>query len=211
LEACLGVSHHAPGYRSYAVAQTFDPNYPNMALVMVIARRISDGALAPMSRVVYSPKLDNAFSYTVLPILHAAFNCVDPTANHRSLLVQSYNARLTWSDLIPATVATFRLMRRFKQDGQLAQIAVDFDDPLIRAVATMTGAFSRWDICNIPRARQRSAIGIPLRGPHGTLCEIRESSTALDRGISLAREYLDAHYRRSPAPVRAADITRDPI
>src|SRR5712691_4519101 len=105
LECQLGPAHNNPEYTAYAVAQLFDPVYPSLALITMVERRNKDG-LVNSTPPVYNRQIDQAFSYTFLPTMHTAFNELDPTEQNRGLLVQSYNARITPADLVPASLAT---------------------------------------------------------------------------------------------------------
>ncbi len=196
VEAFLGPSHNKKNYKSYAIAQIFDPRYPNLAFVTMVERREADGAPNLSEPPAYNPAIDRAFSNIFLPVMHSAFNELDPTGQNRSLLVQSYNARITLSDLPIATVVTLKLLSRFKKDGQLAQIAVDFADPLTKLVAQMVKPLSSvGGIHHIARVEQPSAIEIPLNNPAGgSPYRITTSSIVLDEGFAIARRYLDRHY-----------------
>lgn len=197
VESFLGHSHNKKNYKSYAVAQIFDPRYPNLALITMVERRDEDGAPNLDEAPAYNPAIDNVFSNIFLPVMHSAFNELDPTGQNRSLLVQSYNARITLSDLPQATLVTIKLMRRFKSDGQLAQIAVDFADPLTRFVAHLVKPFaSIGNIHHLARVEQPSAIEIPLNNPTGgSPYRIGNASAVLDEGLAIARDYLDKHYQ----------------
>jgi hypothetical protein len=193
LECQLGPAHHKPGFTAYAVAQVFDPAFPNLALIFMVERDDLTGA--PHSTIpTYNPQIDHAFSYTFLPIIHTAFNVLDQTGKQNGLLVQSYNARITLSDLPQAGKATVSLMRRFKQDGQLAQIAVDFDDPLTMFVAQLVKPLTiNADVHYLPRTKTPSDIQFPLKNRSGGYFLIGNNSTALDEGFSIAYGYLADH------------------
>lgn len=196
LEALLGESHLKPDHKTYAVLQAFDNRYPNLGLIAIVERRISDGAPNTSSQPVYNHRIDNKYSYTFLPIIHTALNELDPTGQGKSLLVQSYHARITLGDLPQATVATVRIMRRFKADGQLAQVAVDFDDPLTVFIARLVGPLAaNQNVHYLARQQNLSAIQIPIRNPaNDTPYLIGNNSTTLDEGFAIAHGYLDKHY-----------------
>lgn len=199
LEAFLGESHLKPDHKTYAVLQAFDTRYPNLGLITLVERRNSDGAPNLTSQPVYNHRIDNKFSYTFLPIMHVALNQLDPAGQQKSLLVQSYHARITLGDLPQATVATVRLMRRFKSDGQLAQVAVDFDDPLTVLIARLVGPLAaNQNVHYLPRGSTTSELQIPLRNP-GTETPylIGNNSTTLDEGFAIAHDYLDKHIQSS--------------
>jgi hypothetical protein len=196
LEVRLGAAHQKPNYSTYAVAQIVDFQHPNLALITLIERHDHSGELAT-SVPVYNRVIDHAFSYHFLPTMHTAFNVLDPTAQNCSLLVQLYNARITLPDLPPASVATVKLMRRFKRDGQLAQIAVDFEDPLTVFIAKMVGPLTaNNDVYYLPRTEKPSMISVPVRGHGDKIYLIRNLSNALDDGFAIAYRYLAAHHAR---------------
>ncbi len=201
LEALLGVSHLKPDHKTYAVLQAFDTRYPNLGLITLVERRISDGAPNTTSQPVYNHRIDNKYSYTFLPAMHTALNALDPTGHGKSLLVQSYHARITVGDLPQAIVATVRLMLRFKRDGQLAQIAVDFDDPLTVFIARLVGPLAaNRSVHYLSRQSTLSGLEIPLRNPfQKSLYCIGNNSSTLDEGFVIAHNYLDQHYQ---SPVR---------
>lgn len=199
LEALLGVSHQRPDHKTYALLQAFDPRYPHLGLVAMVERRDSDGAPNTTTQPVYNHAIDKRFSYTFLPAAHVALNPLDPTNQNKSLLVQSYHARITLGDLPQATVATVRLMSRFKADGQLAQIAVDFDDPLTVFIARLVGPLAaNRNVHYLPRRAQLSALQIPIRNPASDQPYlIGNNSTTLDEGFAIAYRYLDQHAKAS--------------
>lgn len=196
LEALLGVSHLKPDHCTYAMMQVFDVRYPNLGLIALVERRVSDGAPNTTEQPVYNHPIDKKFSYTFLPIMHSALNALDPAQQNKSLLVQSYHARITFADLPQATVATVRLMQRFKADGQLGQVAVDFDDPLTVFIARLVAPLTaRRKIHYLPRTSTPSTLQIPIRNSasHEPFL-IGGNSTTLDQGFTIAQHYLDAHY-----------------
>ncbi len=198
VEAHLGPSPNHPGYSSYAVTQTFCPDYPNMALVFLTDLR--DGDKKPrVEPATFNIEIDRKFSTIVLPLLFTGFNDLDPTRQRRGLLVQSYNSDLTLGDLFLASLYTWKLVTTFKRDGQLALIAVDYYDPLIKAIAAIVTLGQRifgGDIRHVPRTKELSSIKIPIRADGGYHL-LDRSSTALDRGFAIARSYLDGHILQS--------------
>src|SRR5438309_341598 len=76
LESCLGEAHNAPDYQCYAIAQLFDPNYPNLALVALVERHRKDGTPGK-TQPTYNRQIDHAFSYLWLPTMYTAFNPLD--------------------------------------------------------------------------------------------------------------------------------------
>src|SRR5258708_7998960 len=195
LEAYLGPCHARPDYDSYAVAELFHPRYQSMALIFMRERRRSDGQHSE-DMPTYNIKIDNRFSRMFLPVMHTAFNKLDPTGKQRGLLVQSYNAKLTLGDFPQATIMTVELILRFKRDGQLAQIAVDFSDPFITSIANLMTpviALVGGDIHYLPRRSSASTLRFPVR-QNDSCRVIGENSIALDEGIQIACAYFDRHY-----------------
>lgn len=199
LEALLGESHMKPDHKTYAVLQAFDTRYPNLGLIMLVERRNSDGAPNTSTQPVYSHKIDRKYSYTFLPVMHKVLNPLDPTGRQKSLLVQSYHARITLGDLPQATVATVQIMRRFKADGQLAQVAVDFDDPLTVFIARLVRPLAaNRDVHYLPRKASMSSVEFAIRNPTSeTPYLIGGNSITLDEGFDIAHGYLDKHYSLS--------------
>ena len=194
LEARLGPTHNRPGYSSYAVAQVFHPRYPSMALVLMISRHDIDGTLDGI-QPAYNPSLDKSFSYIFLPNMYTAFNSLDLSGQNKGLLVQSYAARITLSDIPQAAIASTKLILRYKSDGQLACLAVDFNDSFTRLVAQLvTPLKSIRDMHFIPRSDIFSKIRIPLKSNENQFYLIEDNSTALDLGFDLAINYLEKHY-----------------
>jgi len=194
LEVRLGPACQMPGYTAYAVAQAFDPAYPSMALVTMIERKDADGTIG--TRVpIYNPAVDGPYSNHFMVTMHSALNVLDPTGQGKGQLVQSYHTRLTWSDLVYSSVLSIKLLRRFKKDGQLAEIAADFDDALMRTCSVVIRPFAR-DLHFFPRTEELSTIHIPLRARSGGPHLITNNSTALDQGFAVARRYLDEHTKR---------------
>jgi hypothetical protein len=199
VEAYLGAAQGKPGYDAYGVVQTFLPEYPNLALVLLIDRRQSDGALSP-DFPTFSIEVDRKFSLGFLPIVYTAFNDLDPTGKNCGLLVQSYQSQVGLADLIQAGMYSWKLLLNFKKSGQLAQIAVDFHDPYTSALAALLLPIMSalvGDIHFIRRTETISSLKIPLRGPADSWSYIDNSSTALDQGFEIARSYLDRHYREA--------------
>lgn len=207
LEARLGPTHNRPGYSSYGVAQIFHPRYPSMALILMISRRDSDGTLDD-ELPVYNPGIDKAFSSVFLPFMHSAFNSLDPTGRQKGILVQDYSAHMTLPDLPQATLLSINIIRRFKKDGQLASIAVDFEDALQTLIARMLIPFKAIaDLHHIPKTASASRIEIPLRSSSETPFIIENNSTALDQGIAIACGYLEKHYQEA-RDIRQAEENR---
>lgn len=197
LEARLGPTHQRPGYSSYAVAQIFHPHYPSMVLILMISRRDEDGALDPVPPV-YNPGLDKVFSSIFLRQMQTAFNSLDPGGQNKGLLVQSYQASITLSDIPQATIASTAIVLRFKEYGQLACIAVDFADPFTKLVATLLSPLkSIRNMHFIPRTAEISAIQIPLRSNGDEPYHINDNSMSLDRGFHIAMDYFEQHYHQA--------------
>lgn len=197
LESLLGPTHNHPGYLSYAVAQVFHPQYPNMALVLMISRNDQDGTLDSI-QPAYNPRLDKPFSRVFLRLMQTAFNSLDVTGQGKGVLVQSYNARVTLSDVPHATIASIQILLRLKKSGQLASIAVDFDDSFMILVDKLLLPLSIiGDIHSVPRSPQISSVQIPVKDRDENVLTINNSSTALDKGFEIAIKYLENHYHKT--------------
>jgi hypothetical protein len=197
LEAYLGPSPSHPGYSSYAIVQTFLPRYPSIALTLLKELRDTDKAPHPEPSK-FSIEVDKKFSTIFLPTVYSAFNSLDPSGQNRSLLVQSYLSELTLSDFLQASGYTWKLLLRFKRDGQLAMIAVDYFDPLSTCIARVMGVTQKLfggDIHLISRTPTSSDLKIPIRNPNGGYHLITDNSTALDKGFEIAISYLEKHYQ----------------
>lgn len=203
LEARLGASPDKPGYSSYAVVQTFLPHYPSVALTLLAELRDTDRQ--PSSEPAkFSVEVDRNFSTLFLPAAYSAFNATDPTGQNRSVLVQSYHSEMTLPDFVQASLYTLQLVRRYKRDGQLAMIAVDYYDPLTTAIAGVMRfiqSVAGGDIHLVRQTPTRSSLKIPIRNPNGGYHFIDNNSTALDKGFQLAIRYLDNHYQTHGVPI----------
>lgn len=195
IEAYLGIAHKKPDYEAYAVAQTFHPKYPSMAIVMMVERH--KVTKEPIRVPTFNAPLDYKFSALFLPLMYTAFNPLDPTGQEYGQLVQPYNSNMTKDDLLN-TPHHINLVRSFKKNHQLANIAVDYGDPLMTIVANILAPVlgSVGDIRWIPRNKQKSLLEIPIRKPGGGYFLLGDNSTALDAGFRVAYEYLDRHYAK---------------
>lgn len=200
VEVCLGPSPGEPGYSTFAVAQLPLPRYPNLALTALVS--LHEKSRTPSPRAArFSIAIDSKFSMQFLPAAFSAFNALDPSAQGRSLLVSSYSSEMQASDLLHASVYSAKLMRRFRRDGQLAMIAVDYHDPYSRAIAKALKYF-RFAIPDMHLVLQTlvpSKLRIPIRAPGDGYHELTGSSTALEQGFAIATGYLDRHYGRRSA------------
>lgn len=197
LEAYLGPSPTRKGYSSYAVVQTFLSDYPSLGLTFLAELRDTDRQPST-EPAKFSIEVDKKFSTIFLPVLFTAFNELDPTGQQRGVLVQSYNSEMTISDFIQASAYSGQIVSRYKQDGQLALIAVDYYDPLSTLIANVMKLTTRLfggDVHLITRSKQRSSIKLPIANTEGGFHLIANNSTALDQGIALARAYFDKHYQ----------------
>lgn len=196
IEAYLGPSPGKPGYKSYAVAQTFLSRYPSLALTFLVELRDSDRSINP-SPAKFGIEVDKKFSTVFLPIMHTALNSLDPSGRNRGLLVQSYNSEMTLFDFVQASYYSTALLVRFKRDGQLALIAVDYYDRLTRLIAGALRSLGRIvpDIHLIPRTKTVSALQLPIPDGAGGFRPFSGHSTALDEGFRLAFAYFDKHYQ----------------
>jgi hypothetical protein len=196
LEVKLGDSI-VSGFTTYAVAQIFDSSFPTMLLVLAVDKS-TDGQELGKHLPCYTRSMDKFYSAKFIPFMHTAFNELDPTGKKKGILIQSYYSKMTLGNLLAATIYTWKIITSFKRDGQLAQIAVDFDNRLIKTVATimrpLTGVVG--DMYHIPRTSVASQIRVPIRLANGDFGFVEDHSSALDEGIRLAQTYLRNHYQR---------------
>ncbi len=198
LVVSLGPSPANPSYDSYAVAQSFLPGFPSIALVFLVELRRVDRRPNP-ERPVFNIRTDGRFARLFLKKMHTALNPLDLSGGNRGLLVQSYNASMTLADLLQSTLLSLQLLFCFKKDGQLAQIAVDYDHPLIVFVAKVIRPLIRFvgDVHLFPKTTRPSDVRIPLRRPDGGYYLLGTNSTALDEGVNVAKRYMEKHYETS--------------
>lgn len=190
----LGPSAGSRGRHTYALALSPLRAHPNLAITFLVSLEDADQAPSP-APAVFDLAVDRAFSTIILPILFTELPALDPTGLGRGVIVQSYDARLAPSDLLHAAVYTHLLLQRFKRDGQLALIAVDYDDALQRLIARAAGALRPLlpDVHLIPRAAAASSISIPIPRRGGGHHLRPASSAALDAGLATALSYLRRH------------------
>lgn len=196
IEVLLGQAHGKSDYDTYAMAQCFLADYPSVALTFVIDRRRSDGEPGSDPPTL-DLALDEKFSRLFLTTMNTAFNDLDPTGQKRGLLVQSYHSKIVLADFIRASSYSWELVRRFKADGQLAQVAVDYFDPLSTVIATAMRPLKFLidpDIHMLPRTKDISTIQMPVARKDTGFYLIGGNSTALDQGFGIAKKYLDKHY-----------------
>ncbi|MEL6524137.1 MAG: hypothetical protein AAFQ07_00370 [Chloroflexota bacterium] len=87
------------------------------------------------------------------------------------------------------------LVLSFEEDGQLAQIAVDFHHFLIRLIGELMRPWmAQRKIHYLPRTKQASALTIPLVLNSGEVVALDNHSTALDKGFKIAIDLLERHY-----------------
>jgi len=191
----LGISANDPSFRTCAIAQTFLPAYPTLALTAVVDVHTTDGHPATRQAKL-TVDTDRKLSTIFLPTLYTAFNALDPTGQQRGVLVQSYNSELSPLDLILASKYTLQLLHRFQKDGQLAMIAVDYYDYMTISIAKVMslGKGVLRNLHLIRRTNVPSPLKIPLADLRGGYYLLDNSSTALDQGFALAISYLNQHY-----------------
>lgn len=197
LDALLGRSYRRPGYSAHALVHGFVPSHPSLALVSVVDLRDHDHCPSP-EPARFGLSIERRFSSIFLPTMFSALNGLDPAGQGRGLLVQSYHAEVTLVDFLQACFYTAKLMYSFRTSGQLAIIAVDYSDPYTTWMADVSMRLPRRFTRNIhllPRTREPSNLGVPVRGRSGSTHVLTNNSTALDAGLALAIEYLDG--RRS--------------
>jgi hypothetical protein len=193
LETRLGASAKHTGYSTYAVAQSFSSSYPSLILTFVVDLRDSDkkpsSDLAKIDR-----RIDGKLSTIFLPAIFTMFNELDPSGNNRGLVVQSYHSEMAFGDLIHGSVYTIQLLRRFKRDGQMAIIAVDFADPILLAMSAAIRGITRLfggDIHLMSRVAAESEIKMPILKPGGGSYLVGGNSRAVDMGLMKAKTYFD--------------------
>jgi hypothetical protein len=201
IESRLGASISRAGYSTYAFAQCFSPDYPSLVLTFVADLQDSDRQ--PCLPAHIDRRIDTPLSTIFLPVLFKAFNDLDPTGQGRGLIVQSYYSSMSLGDLVHGSLYTLQLIARFKRDGQLAIIAVDFADPILLAMSSIIRVGS-WllggDIYLYPRTATTSTIKMPVQDLQGEIFSIHGSSTALDAGLMLASRIFSTHYQRVSQP-----------
>lgn len=193
LETHIGPSQ-VPGYETYAVAQTFSEAYPSLSLVFLVERD-ADGVIGT-HQPVFNIKNEDNWAGTFLPAMNRAFNPLDRAEGREAgVMVQLYHASMTLGDILQASQYTFKLTSSFKKDGQLAQIAVDFDDPIMTVIGKLSqplaSLIAGGDLYQFPKTETPSQIRIPVEDGKGGYHIIDHSSTALDEGIKTAMTYLD--------------------
>lgn len=188
LEICLDQKQQSK-YHNYAVVQSFYPEYPNLLMVYAIKRDENGNAVSDMP--IYNVEVDRNFSLKVLFHIYSAFNNLDPKGKNKSLLLQSYNAHLTLGDLALATIYSLRLLN-FRKYGQLAQIAVDYHNGFIKFIAKVLTLFKKIipDLHYLPRTNEMSKLSFPVMQRDGSTFYISTNSTALDKGMKIALDYM---------------------
>lgn len=177
---------------TYAIAQIFWEDFPNLILVSLVA--LEDSGEPVKNEATFTKNVDAKFSQIFLPLMYRAFNTLDPKDQLRSVVIQRYtHVRLLLEDFFPAIFYTFKLMVGASLTGQLATIAGGSNDILIRIIARMFKPFSKWaNIHLISEQKQTSAISIAVQNrtnPMAAPFEIT-SSTALDECLLIAKQYV---------------------
>jgi hypothetical protein len=196
IESRLGESAKCEGYSTYIVAQSFSSKYPSLVVTFVVDLRDSDrqpsDKLAKIDR-----RIDRKLSTIFLPAMFTLLNQLDPSGKERGLVVQSYHSEMALGDLIHGSLYTLQLLARFKRDGQLAIIAVDFADPILLAMsAAIRGATKilGGDIHLISRQSTLSEIKLPIKKPGDGYYLVGGNSVALDAGLEKASSYFNKHF-----------------
>lgn len=196
LESRIGRAYNRPGYSMYGVAQVFDARYPSNALILLINRRDADNApIAEPGR--YNPGVDRGFAYKFFPLMNTAFNRLDPSGQNKGVLIQTFTASLKLNNLPQIIDVSMQSIGGFKKAGQLASIAVDFDDRMMRMAASLLKPISSSrNLHYIPKVDHASSIQVPLQDPtQPEPFRLANFSTALDEGFAIAQQYLDQHYQ----------------
>ncbi len=198
LEANLGPTLRVPDHDLYAAIQFFDPDYPNMGLILTYLRHREHHTLG-REVVIFEKKTDYNLSVVFLPEAHMAFTHLDPHGNGKGINIQRYAyIDIAREEFLPALRYTMDLSLSVARYGQLAQIAVDFRDTPTGLLSFLTkplGLLAKMH--DIPHNGQPSQIQIPLRKPNDEGVYRLESSTALDEGIAIAHRYLRMNQRKT--------------
>jgi len=193
LEMRLGPAANQKGVSAWGVAHLPDPEWRNLCFMTMIEREDASGNPLLTRSPVYNVSVDQALDYVFIPALFTAWTELDPRGKRQGVVVQAYQAAMTLSNLPNATRASLHIIRRYKRDGQLALIAVDFDDPLITFVAKlMTLGPGTSNIHFYPKTKIPSAVTIPIPDGSEKVVQMGGHSTALDEGFATARRYLAA-------------------
>lgn len=191
LETYLGQSQ-LKGYETYGVVQVFLSNYLSLSVMMVIERSSSDHSIAK-HQPIFNKVNDKNLSTIFLPLLFTAFNELNSADEKCGIIVQLYNTKISPSNLFNSSIYTVKLLTQFKKKGQLALIAVDFDDSLMRFVARIARPIATLiagDVHMIPSTSQQSMNKIPLDDGKGGYFIYDQNSTAFDKALKLAISYL---------------------
>lgn len=191
LEVRLGHSHKQQGTSAWAIAHLPDPRWRNLCFISMVEREDSTGAPVASRLPVYNRRIDRVFTEVFLPVMMSAWNGLDPLRRAQGIIVQAYTSRMTLGNLIPATWLSLGILFRFRRQGQLALIAVDFDDPWIDFIARlMRSVGSRRGVHLLARREPRSRLRVPVLDDSGGLHVLSPHSTAVDWGFEIAQGYL---------------------
>ncbi|MFC4909165.1 hypothetical protein [Actinomadura gamaensis] len=192
LEARVMAANRRPGYTVWAAFQVFDPHLPNLAMLRFVERRDRDGAPDDdPARPLYGLGLDRTVCRTFMPAFNRALNDLDPSKRGRSLYVTCFHGRLGKINLVQQPWLATGLFRRYRSDGQAAIVYCDFHEPLGKPLVYLTKTITaRGNVHLIPRTTTPSAARTLLRGPDGQTLQLGRMSTAINRGVTLARHYL---------------------
>jgi hypothetical protein len=141
--------------------------------------------------------------------MYTAFNPLDPTGQAYGQLVQPCYAKMNTGVLANSGLHV-NLVMSFKKNHQIANIAMDYSDPLMTFVANVLAPVLGpvGDIRWIPRTKETSILEMPIRKPGGGYFLLSNNSTALDQGIRVAYTYLDKHYAQYGLVANPVDLVQ---
>ncbi len=194
LEAEYGPAARRPGDSLIGLFQAFDPAFPNLGLSYLGHRRSSDGTVVSDHRLpLWDLRQDRLHNLTFMPVVLGLLGPLDPTGQRHSQLVAPYHGRSTPAVVATAPRTTRSMLADARRQGQLAAIWPDFKAPFSAAITRLARRLNRGIVLElVPRTALASRVRVPVLSPGGEISYFQDFSTALDQGMSLARDYLAA-------------------
>ncbi|MEV8022133.1 hypothetical protein AB0O76_38645 [Streptomyces sp. NPDC086554] len=195
LEVDCGAALRRPGESVILLFQVFDPAFPNLGLVFMGQRRVSDGAPVNSHRLPrWRYRHDNLYVYTFMPTVNDVLAPLDPTRRRHSQIVAVLHGSATAPDYVAAPKKLVALRNDARRQGQLAIIWVDFKARFLELTERIVfrPLAGSWPWHLMPRSAQLSDVRVPIQKKDGELGYFQDFSQALDSGIGLARDYLSA-------------------